>query len=72
MQVDIDRFMAKFQSFKENELHVPLVINDKLMTQQDYDKRLRHLGKEQVSTSTIKSLPTGKVLYNTFENLFFL
>jgi len=30
------------------------------------------LAKEQARTSSIKALPTGKVLYNTFENLFFL
>ena len=50
----------------------PLAINDKLMQQLDYDNRLRQLAKEQASTSAIKALPTGKVLYNTFENLFFL
>jgi len=30
------------------------------------------LAKEQASSSSIKALPTGKVLYDTFENLFFL
>ncbi len=49
-----------------------MVINDKLMTQLDYGDRLRGLTKEQASTSSIKGLPRGKVLYNTFENLFFL
>lgn len=30
------------------------------------------MAKEQASTLGIKALPTGKVLYDTFENLFFL
>jgi len=49
-----------------------MVINEKLMTQLDYGDRLRKLAKEQASSSSIKALPTGKVLYDTFENLFFL
>ena len=49
-----------------------MVINEKLMTQSDYGDRLRKFSKDQASSSSIKSLPTGKVLYDTFENLFFL
>ncbi len=63
MQIAIDRFMAKFQILREKGLPNPLVINDKLMTQQDYDNKIRELSKEQASTSSIKALPTGKVLY---------
>ena len=66
MEVAIDRFMAKFQILREKGLPSPLVINDKLMKQQDYDNRLGKLAKEQASTSTIKALSTGKILYNTF------
>ena len=72
MQIAIDRFMAKFQILRKKGLPSPLVINDKLMTQLDYDNRLKQLAKEQVSTSSIKTLTSGKVLYNTFQNLFFL
>ena len=72
MQVAVDRFMAKFQILREKGLPSPLVINDKLMTQQDYDNEIRELAKEQANTSSIKALPIGKVLYQTFENLFFL
>lgn len=62
MQVAIDIFMAKFQILREKGLPSPLVINDKFMTQLDYDNRLRYLAKEQSSTSSIKAMPTGKVL----------
>ena len=72
MQLAIDRFMAKFQILRENGLPNPLVINDKLMTQQDYNKKIREVAKDQANTSSNKALPTGKVLDQTFENLFYL
>ena len=72
MQVAIDRFMAKFQILRDKGIPSPMVIHEKLMTQLDYSDRLRKLAKEQASSSGIKSLPTGKVLYDTLENLFFL
>ena len=72
IQIAIDRFMAKFQILRDKGLPSPMVINDKLMTQLNYSDRLKILVKEQVSSSGIKSgLPTGKVLYDTLENLFF-
>ena len=72
MQVAIDRFMAKFQILREKSLPSPMVINDKIMTQLEYGHRLKKLAKEQASSSAIKSLPIGKVLYDTLEKLFFL
>jgi len=72
MQVAIDRFMTKFQILRDKGHPSPMVINDKIMTQLDYSDRLRKLAKEQANSSAIKALPTGKVLYDTFENLFFI
>ena len=72
MQVAIDRFMAKFQILRDKDLPSHMAIHDKLMTQLDYTDIVRKLAKEQSSTSGIKALPTGKVLYDTLENLFFL
>ena len=72
MQVAIDRFMAKFHILREKGLPSPIVINDKLMPQLDYGDWLRKLAKEQAISLAIKALPTGKVLYDTLENLFFL
>jgi len=36
IQADIDSFMLKYDIFKEKGLPNPLVIHDKLMTQEDY------------------------------------
>jgi len=72
MQVDIDRFMEKFQILRNKGLPSPMVIHDKLMNQLNYVDRLRKLAKDQASTLGIKALPTGKVLYDILEDLFFL
>ena len=72
MQLAVDWFMAKFELLKEKGLPNPIVINDKLMTHEDYNKKIKEVAKEQVITSSMKGLPTGKVLYLNFENLFYL
>ena len=64
--------MAKFQILRDKGLPSPMVINEKLTTQLDYSDRIGKLAKEQASSSAIKALPIGKVLYDTLENLFFL
>ena len=62
MKLAVDRFMAKFELLKEKGLPNPLVINDKLMTQEDYNKKIKEVAKEQVITSSMKGMPTSKVL----------
>lgn len=49
-----------------------MVIHDKLMTHEDYIEILNKLARNQASTSGVKSLPTGKVLYVGLENLFYI
>jgi len=71
MQPVIDRFMTKFELLREKGLPSPLVINDKLMTQEDYNKEIREVAKEQANTSSISGIPTRKVLYQSFGNLFY-
>lgn len=71
-QLDIDRFMTKFYILREKGLPSSLVINDKLMTQDDYNKNIWEVTKEQENTSSMSGIPTGSVLYQAFENLFYL
>ena len=72
IRVDIGRFMTKYGILRENGLPSPMVIHDKLMTQEDYIERLKKFSSNEVSTSGVKALPTGKVLYDSLENLFFI
>ncbi len=46
MQLVVDKFMAKFELLKEKGLPNPLVINDKLMTHEDYNKKIREVARE--------------------------
>lgn len=69
MQVVVDKFMAKFEMLKEKGLPNPLVIHDKLMEQGYYNEKLRDVARQQVATSQVSGIPTGKVLYSAFENL---
>jgi len=64
--------MTKYGILRENGLPSPMVIHDKLMTQEDYIERLKKFSSNEVSTSGVKALPTGKVLYDSLENLFFI
>jgi len=42
------------------------------MPQEDYNRRIREVVKDYASNSSMKGMPTRKVLYQTFENLFYL
>jgi len=64
--------MTKYGILREKGLPSPLVIHDKLMTRDDYIERLNKLASSQASTSGVKALPTGKVLYDNLKILFFL
>ena len=48
------------------------IINDKLMTQEDYIERLNKQAKIQASSLGVKALPIGKVFYNGMESLFYI
>ena len=72
IQTDIDSFMLKYGILREKGLPSPMVIHDKLMTQEDYIDKLNKMARSQASTSGMKSLPTGNVLYDGLENLFYI
>jgi len=42
------------------------------MNHEDYIEKLPKQTKSQASSSTMKALPTGKVLYDGLENLFYI
>ena len=72
MELAIARFMVKFDALRQKGLPNPMVINDRLVPHEDYDKKIREVVKEQANSSSMKAILTGKVLYQTFENLFYL
>ena len=72
IQEDIDEFMLKYGILKEKGLPSPMIIYDKLMTQDDYIERLHKQARSHTSSSTVKAQPTRKVLYDGLENLFYI
>ena len=72
MNTAITRFMVKVANLRQNGIPDIMVINENLMPQNDYDKKIREHAKEQVNKPTGQGIPTGKVLLNFFEDLFYL
>ena len=72
MEPTITKFMVKLNVLRHKGLTNPLVINDRLMKHEDYDKKIREMAKEQSNNSSMNGIPTGKVFYQTFENIFYL
>lgn len=56
MQLSIDRFKFKFDTLIKKGLVRPLLINDKLMTKKDYDKKLWEMAKSQVNNAVIHNI----------------
>ena len=72
MNTTITRFMVKFTNLTQKGLPDIMVINDKLMPQNDYDKKIREFAKEQVNKPSGQGIPIGKLLLKSFEDLFYL
>lgn len=76
MQVEINSFMEKFIILQKKGLPSPLTSDDQLMKHIDYVHKLNKYAVDQTSSSTsasgVKDLPTGQVLYDNLENLFYI
>ena len=72
MNLAISRFWAKYKILSEVGLPDIHALNDQLMPQKDYDLKIRTHAKEQVKQPLPQGSPTGKILLQDFENLFFL
>ena len=54
--------MKKLDVLRQKGMPNPLVINDRLMRHEYYDKNIREVAKETSNNSTMKGVPRGKVL----------
>jgi len=72
MKLAVNKFFDKFEVLKQKGLPNLLVINDKLMKYEDYHKKMREVAKEASNRSSMKGVPTGKVLLRTLESFFYL
>ena len=65
MELAVNKFLKKFDVLRQKGLPNPLVINDKLMRHEDYDKKMREVAKETSNNSSLKGVPTDKVLFQS-------
>lgn len=72
IEEDIDEFMIKYNILTDKGLPNLLFINDKLMKHEHYIEILHKQSRSQASSSTVKALPTRKVLYDGLEKLFYI
>ena len=42
------------------------------MPHKDYNRKIKEVARDQANNSSKKRMPTRKILYQTFENLFYL
>ena len=63
MALAIGRFMVKFDVSRQKGLPNPLVINDRLMPQEDYNRKIKEVARDQENNSSMKGMPKRKVLY---------
>lgn len=58
MELAIGRFMVKFDILRQKGLPNPLMINDILMPQEDYNRKIREVARDQANNSSMKGMPT--------------
>ena len=72
MNIAITKFMVKFEILRGKGLPNILVLNDKLMPQEYYNKKIGDHEKEQLNKIEGQGMLAGKVLHKNFEDLFYL
>ena len=76
MQVEINYFTENFTVFHNKGLPSPLGSDDRLVKHIDYAHKLHKYIVDQITSSTsasgVKALPSGQVLYDSLENLFYI
>ena len=72
MNLSISKFKTKYDLLLGAGLPNIHGFNENLMTQKDYDNKIRAHAKEQAKKPLPQGSPSGKVLLGHFENLFFL
>ena len=72
MNFSISKFKSKYEFLLGAGLPDIHGFNEKLLIQKDYDNKIRTHAKEQAKKTLPQGSPSGKVVLEYFENLFFL
>lgn len=72
LEVAVNMFFNRIDALNKKYLPSVFVINDKLMTKEDYMKKLQDIAKDTPKSSNIKGSMTGGVFYEAMNNINFI
>jgi hypothetical protein len=72
LEVAVNKFFTRIEALNKKGLPSLFVINDKLMTMEDYMKKLKDIAKDTTKSSHIKGAMTGKYFYEAINNMSFI
>ena len=71
MNISITKFLTEYTMLRQAGIPDIHVFNEKLMNQKEYEKKIKDYAKEQVNKPLPQGSPTGKVILQYIEDLFF-
>jgi len=72
LEIRVSKFFTRIESLNKKGLPSLFVINDKLMTREDYKKKLQYIAKDTAKSSHIKGAMTGRAYFEAINNMSFI
>ena len=72
LEVAVNRFFTIIEALNKKGPPSLFVINEKLMTKEDYKKKLQDIAKDTSKLSHIKGAMTGRAFYEAISNMSFI
>lgn len=72
LEVAVNRFFTRIDALNKKGLPSLFVINVKLMTREDYKKKLQYIAKDTTNSSHIKDVMIGRSFYEAINNMSFI
>lgn len=72
LEVVVNRFFTRIDALNKKGMPSLFIINDKLMTREDYMKKLWDIAKDTAKSSNIKDSMTGRAFYKSINNISFI
>ena len=72
LDITVNRFFSRIEPLTQKGLSSLFVINDKLITRQDYVKKLSKIARDTAKFSNIKGTMTGKAFLEALSNDLFI
>lgn len=69
LEVAVNRFFTRIEALDKKGLPYLFVINEKLMTKEDYKKKLQYISKDTTKSSHINGVMTRRAFYEAINNM---